>query len=96
LYWNTLYFKKAMKNLGFALGSSSSQIVPIIIGPEKLTMEFSKELLINGVFVQAIRYPTVKKCSARLRVSLTAVHTQKHLDAAIEAFEKVGKKFGVL
>jgi glycine C-acetyltransferase len=66
-----------------------------MIGPERLAFEFSKELLKRGVFAQAIRYPTVKKGSARLRVSLTAMHREKHLEAAIGAFEKAARKVGV-
>jgi glycine C-acetyltransferase len=92
---NVSYFTNAMKMLGFVLGDSSSQIIPVMIGPEKLAVEFSKELLKAGVFAQAIRYPTVKKGSARLRISLTAMHVQKHLDAAIDAFEKAGRKTGI-
>jgi glycine C-acetyltransferase len=96
LYENISYFANAMKKLGFILGGSSSQIIPVMIGPEKLTVEFSKELLKQRVFAQAIRYPTVSKGSARLRVSLTAMHAKKHLDAAVSAFEKVGKKTNII
>jgi len=93
---NIRYFSAAMKRMGFTLGGSTSQIIPVMIGPEKAATEFSKELLGAGVFAQAIRYPTVRKGSARLRVSLTAIHEQKHLDNAINAFEKAGKKTGVI
>jgi glycine C-acetyltransferase len=93
---NISYFANAMKRLGFVLGNSSSQIIPVMIGPEQLALEFSKELLKGGVFAQAIRYPTVKKGSARLRVSLTAMHGEKHLKAAIVAFEKAGRTVGVI
>jgi glycine C-acetyltransferase len=96
LHKNISYFANAMKRLGFVLGNSSSQIIPVMIGPEQLALEFSKELLKGGVFALAIRYPTVKKGSARLRVSLTAMHREKHLDAAIGAFEKAGRKVGVI
>jgi glycine C-acetyltransferase len=96
LYENISYFSKAMKDLGFILGGSSSQIIPVVIGPEKQAVEFSKELLRQGVFAQAIRYPTVKKGSARLRVSLTAMHTLKHIDSAIDAFEKAGRNKSVI
>lgn len=96
LYGNISYFTKAMEELGFVLGNSSSQIIPIMIGREKLAIEFSRELLELGVFAQAIRYPTVKKGSARLRISLTAMHAKKHLDLATEAFKKAGKKTGVI
>lgn len=93
---NIQYFSAAMKKMGFTLGGSTSQIIPVMIGPEKTATEFSKELLEAGVFAQAIRYPTVRKGSARLRVSLTAMHGQKHLDAAIDAFESAGKKTGII
>jgi len=93
---NISYFTNAIKKLGFVLGTSSSQIIPVMIGQEKLTVEFSKELLRQGVFAQPIRYPTVRKGCARIRVSLTAILAQKHLDAAAGAFEKVGRKTGVI
>jgi glycine C-acetyltransferase len=93
---NINYFSAALKKLGFVMGGSASQIIPVMIGPEKLAVEFSTELLKQGVFAQAIRYPTVKKGSARLRVSLTAMHTQKHLDSAIDVFEKAGRKTGII
>ncbi|HXG06944.1 MAG TPA: 8-amino-7-oxononanoate synthase [Nitrososphaera sp.] len=96
LYGNIYYFTKAMKKLGFVIGNSSSQIIPVLIGSERAAVSFSKELLLQGVFAQAIRYPTVKKGSARLRVSLTAMHDQEHLDHAIGAFEKAGKKMGII
>jgi glycine C-acetyltransferase len=93
---NIDYFSKTMKKLGFTLGSSASQIIPVMIGEEKLAMELSKELLRLGVFAQAIRYPTVRKGSARLRTSLTSMHTKKHIDAALGAFEQAGKKTKLL
>jgi glycine C-acetyltransferase len=93
---NVSYFSAAMKKLGFVLGDSASQIIPVMIGPEKRAVEFSAELLKQDVFAQAIRYPTVKKGSARLRVSLTAMHAQKHLDYAISVFEKAGRKIGIV
>jgi glycine C-acetyltransferase len=67
-----------------------------MIGPEKQAVDFSAELLRQGVFAQAIRYPTVKKGSARLRVSLTAMLTQRHLNSAIEVFEKAGRKTRII
>jgi 7-keto-8-aminopelargonate synthetase-like enzyme len=96
LQWNILYFSSAMKRLGFELGNSASQIIPIMIGREVQALELSDELLKEGVFVQAIRYPTVKKGQARLRISLSAIHRQEHLDSAVEAFRRAGKKKGLL
>jgi glycine C-acetyltransferase len=96
LQWNILYFSEAIKRLGFEVGNSTSQIIPIMVGNEVQAQELSKELLKEGVFAQAIRYPTVKKGNARLRISLNAIHRQEHLDSAIAALKNVGKKRGIL
>ena len=96
LQWNITYFSSVMKRLGFELANSASQIIPIIVGQEGQAVEFSKELLKEGVFAQAIRYPTVKKGHARLRISLTAMHRRRHLDAAIDAIEKTAKRTRIL
>jgi glycine C-acetyltransferase len=96
LQLNILYFSEKIKRLGFKLGNSTSQIIPIIVGKELQALELSKELLKEGVFAQAIRYPTVKKGYARLRISLNAMHRQEHLDFALEALERAGKNTGIL
>ncbi len=93
---NILRFRESMESAGFVLGSSSSQIIPIMVGSEKLSVDFSRELLGAGVFAQAIRYPTVKKGMARLRVSLTAMHSVAHIDLATEAFRKAGLKMKII
>jgi glycine C-acetyltransferase len=96
LQWNISYFSSMMKMIGFELANSSSQIIPVIVGHEGQAVKFSKELLNQGVFAQAIRYPTVKKGHACIRISVTAIHRRKHLDAAIGAFENAGKKAGII
>jgi glycine C-acetyltransferase len=96
LQWNILYFSEAIKRLGFKVGNSTSQIIPLIVGNEAQALELSKELLEEGVFAQAIRYPTVRKGHARLRISLNAIHRQEHLDSAVAALENAGKKTGFL
>jgi glycine C-acetyltransferase len=96
LFANMNRFSKSLKKAGFALGNSSSQIIPVMVGEEKKAVAFSAELLKDGVFAQAVRYPTVKKGSARLRVSLTALHEETHIDSSIAAFEKAGRKAGVI
>jgi glycine C-acetyltransferase len=93
---NMLYFSSAMKRLGFELGNSATQIIPIMIGTEAQSVKFSEELLKEGVFAQAIRYPTVKKGQARLRISLSAIHRQEHLDYAVDAFLRAAKKTRLL
>ncbi|HVX02218.1 MAG TPA: aminotransferase class I/II-fold pyridoxal phosphate-dependent enzyme, partial [Nitrososphaera sp.] len=93
---NIRQFSARLKEQGFTLGNSSSQIIPVIVGDEKKTVSFSKELLKNGVFAQAVRYPTVKKGSARVRVSLTAMHKKTLIDVAVAAFDKAGRIAGVI
>lgn len=93
---NVVYFSSALKRLGFEIRNPVSQIIPLIVGKETKAVEFSNYLLNEGVFVQAIRYPTVRKGRARLRISLTAIHQQEHLDYAADMFERVGKKTGLL
>lgn len=96
LHANIRFFADNLRKQGFTLGGSSSQIIPVIVGDEKKAVTFSQELLKRGAFAQAVRYPTVMKGSARLRVSLTAMHEKSHLEAALEAFASAGKKTGLV
>ena len=75
--------------------TSTSQIIPIIIGNEKKAMEFSKFLKINGIFAQAIRYPTVKKDQARIRISITGWLSNKEIEYSIQILEKAKRKFNL-
>ena len=74
---------------------STSQIIPIIIGNEKKAMELSKFLRINGIFAQAIRYPTVKKDQARIRISITGWLSNKEIEYSIQILEKAKRKFNL-
>jgi glycine C-acetyltransferase len=96
LFRNIAFFYKKLKDLGFSIVKSTSQIMPVMIGDEKLALEFSNELSRNGVFVQPIRYPTVMKGKARLRVTITALHDKNDLQTAVDSFEMVGKKRNVI
>lgn len=96
LFRNIAFFYKKLKDLGFSIARSTSQIMPVMIGDEKLALEFSNELSRNGVFVQPIRYPTVMKGKARLRVTITALHDKDDLQTAVDSFEMVGKKRNVI
>jgi glycine C-acetyltransferase len=96
LFRNVVFLCKKLKDLGFSIERSTSQIIPLMIGDEKLAMEFSSELLLNGVFVQAIRYPTVGKGKARLRLTITSLHTEDDLQTAADSFEIVGKKKNII
>ncbi|MGC2571959.1 MAG: pyridoxal phosphate-dependent aminotransferase family protein [Candidatus Nitrosopolaris sp.] len=96
LFRNVAFFYKKLKDLGFSIARSNSQIIPVMIGDEKLALEFSNDLLHNGVFVQPIRYPTVMKGRARLRVTITALHDENDLQTAVDSFEMVGRKRDVI
>jgi len=96
LLWNTQYFKNNMDKLGFDIGNSQSPIIPVMLYDAKLSQDMANELLKEGIYVIGFFYPVVPKGKARIRVQLSAAHSQEHLDKAINAFEKVGKKFGVI
>ncbi len=89
---NTKQLSKGLTQIGYKI-NSSTHIIPIIIGSEKLAMDFGKFLFNNGVFVQPIRYPTVPKNKARLRISVTAWLSTANIEKALEIFEKAYPKF---
>ncbi len=96
LWDNARYFKEKMKEAGFDTGKSQTPITPVMLGEAKLAQEFSKRLFEEGVFAQAIGYPTVPKGKARIRVMISAVHSKEDLDFALEKFVKIGKELGVI
>jgi glycine C-acetyltransferase len=96
LWDNGNYFKEKMKNAGFNTGHSETPITPIIIGDAKLSSNFSSKLFEEGIFAQSIGYPTVPKGKARIRVMISASHSKKDLDFAIEKFIKVGKELKII
>lgn len=96
LWDNAKYFKEKLGSLGFNTGHSETPITPVIIGDEAKTMEFSRKLLENGVFVSGIVFPTVPKGTGRVRCMVTAGHTKEQLDKAVEAFKKTGEQMGIL
>ena len=90
------WFINQLNQLGFNIGTTSSHIIPIIIGDEKVTFNFSKELFKKGIFIQAIRYPTVSLGKARLRISLNMSIQQSHLNYVIYCLDKLGKKYNLI
>ncbi len=93
---NIKYFKTGIKNLGFEIKDGSSAIVPIMLYDAKLSQIMADELLKEGIYVIGFFYPVVPKDQARIRVQLSAAHTREQLDKALKAFQKVGKKLGVI
>jgi glycine C-acetyltransferase len=89
---NINYFMEGLKKLGVATGQFASPIIPIMIGNEVVSTLIARRLLKMGIFVQAIRYPTVRRGRAQLRVSITSEHTIEDLDFVISCLEKVRSK----
>ena len=83
---------KGLKQLNFEI-NSTTQIIPIIIGDEKRAMKFGEFLFKNGIFAQPIRYPTVPKNQARLRISVTAWLSESEIEKTLHVFEIAYKKF---
>ena len=89
---NTKQITKGLKEIGYEI-NSPTQIIPIVVGDEKRAMDFGKFLFDNGVFAQPIRYPTVPKNQARLRISVTAWLSKEDIEFVLSIFEKSSNKF---
>lgn len=89
---NTNLLIKGLKEIGFEI-NSTTHIIPIVIGNEKNAMKFGEFLMDNGIFAQPIRYPTVPKNQARLRISVTAWLSDRDIERSLVIFEKSYKKF---
>jgi len=96
LEWNTNYFKKGMKDAGLDIIDGDSAIVPVMLYDAKLSQVMADKLLEKGIYVIGFFFPVVPKDKARIRVQLSAAHTQEHLDKAIKAFAEVAKELGVV
>ena len=92
LHNNTAYFKEKIKEVGFDIKPTQSAIIAIMLYDAKLSQDFAAALLDEGIYVIGFYYPVVPQGQARIRVQLSAAHTREHLDKALEAFKKVGKK----
>jgi glycine C-acetyltransferase len=93
---NTAYFKKSMQDLGFDIVDGESAIVPVMLYDAKLSQQMADMLLEEGIYVIGFFFPVVPKGKARIRVQLSAAHSQDHLDKAIKAFKKVGEKLNII
>ncbi len=93
---NTNHFKKGMKAAGFDIVDGDSAIVPVMLYDAKLAQSMANELLKEGIYVIGFFFPVVPKEKARIRVQLSAAHTENQLNKAIKAFIKVGKKLDVI
>ncbi|KKQ25198.1 MAG: 8-amino-7-oxononanoate synthetase [Candidatus Woesebacteria bacterium GW2011_GWA1_37_8] len=96
LWENTKFFKSELKKLKFDIGTSTTPIIPLMIGDEKKAKEVSRELFERGLFSVAITYPTVAKGKARIRLMNSAAHSKSQVKKAVETISAVGKLFGVI
>jgi len=93
---NTKWFREQMTKAGFQIRPGVHPICPIMLGDAKLAQTFAKELLPEGVYVIGFSFPVVPMGQARIRVQISAGHERDHLEKAVAAFTKVGKKLGVV
>jgi glycine C-acetyltransferase len=93
---NTRRFRAAMTEAGFDIRPGEHPIVPILLGDAKLAQEMARALFAEGIYVIGFSYPVVPKGAARIRVQLSAAHEPEHIDRAVEAFTRVGRRLGVL
>ncbi len=93
---NALYFRKRMSEAGFDIRPGTHPIAPVMLYDAKLAQQFAKELLEEGIYVIGFFYPVVPQGQARIRTQMSAAHTRAHIDRAVDAFIKVGRKLGVI
>ncbi len=90
---NTKYFRQEIQNIGYEIKDGVHPIVPIMLHDAKLAKNIAKDMLIEGVYVVGFSYPVVPKNEARIRVQISASHSQSQLKFALNAFSKIGKKY---
>src|SRR5262249_27571495 len=96
LWTNTRFFQAGLRRLGFNTGMSESPITPVIVGEGAKAMKLSDRLFQEGVFAMGIAFPTVARDKARVRTIVSATHTEKELQFALDVFEKVGRELGII
>lgn len=92
LWENVEFLREGLRQLGFGTSDSQTPIIPILTEEPGVTMEFSRRLFKEGIFVQGIRPPTVPEGKSRLRVTVTAAHKRSHLEKALDSFRRIGRE----
>jgi glycine C-acetyltransferase len=93
---NTRHFRDAMTKAGFTISGQDHPISPVMLGEAKLAQEMASEMLKEGIYVIGFSFPVVPKGKARIRVQISAAHTEEEIEQAINAFIKVGRKLNVI
>jgi glycine C-acetyltransferase len=96
LEWNTKYWRQLLTDAGFDIKEGESPIVPVMLYNAKLAQDVARDLFDEGIYAIGFFFPVVAKGAARIRTQLSAAHEKEHLDAAGDAFVKVGKKYSIL
>ncbi len=93
---NARYWRKGLADAGFVLKPGDTPIVPVMLFNAKLSQDFSRDLYSEGIYAIGFFFPVVAKGQARIRTQISAGHEKHHLEKALEAFIKVGKKYQIL
>ena len=93
---NSRIFRAALEQAGFTLIPGEHPIIPVMLGDAVLAQDMASGLLEEGIYVIGFSYPVVPKGQARIRTQMSAAHTREHLEQAIDAFQRVGKRLGVI
>jgi len=93
---NAASFRQRMAAEGFTLAGAGHPIVPVMLGDARLAGEMARRLGEEGIYVTAFSYPVVPHGQARIRVQLSAAHTQEQIDRAVDAFARVGRELGIV
>ncbi len=96
LMWNTEYFRKGLEEKGLNIRPGETPIVPVMLYNAKLANDMARDMYAEGIYVIGFSFPVVPNGQARIRTQLSAAHEKEHLDKCIEAFAKVGDKYGIL
>lgn len=93
---NTEFWRKGLTEAGFIIKEGETAIVPVMLFNAKLSQDFAKDLFEEGIYAVGFFFPVVPKGQARIRTQLSAAHEIHHLEKALDAFTKVGKKYEIL
>jgi glycine C-acetyltransferase len=96
LFKNVTILHEGLTDMGFDIGDTCSQIIPVHVGSERLAIKFADVLLQKGILVHPMRFPTVKKGCAVLRLSLNAAHTKPQMNYTLDQLEVIGKKYNII
>jgi glycine C-acetyltransferase len=93
---NTAFWRKSLTDAGFIIKEGETPIVPVMLFNAKLSQDVAKDLYAEGIYAVGFFFPVVPKGQARIRTQLSAAHEMHHLEKALDAFTKVGKKYEIL